>query len=322
MHDSMSGSGLNKILPGFDLALLLMLMLFGLSGLGKLTAKTDLPPGGVSHPQLTWDEMEHQLAAMTKQNEGLQERLEKKEAEASRLDKELVRAKAHKSGNHEAKAMLATAREMVRKLRNEVEHQKRVLRDLQRRSNELKKGEALVRNMHRDLERQTAILRQFEEQNKALSEEIARVQRDRLKEQVIRVESTPLISLMTNRKPVYVALANGTVSPIRKPFYNMQHKIEKAGKGQFERVVVASTNRRGETVEMAFTGGSAFSKALRDINPGHEYVALLVDSRSFETFRAVREVLRKRGIPFGWEPSVSSRIRFSADGQIIPEEID
>jgi len=131
-----------------------------------------------------------------------------------------------------------------------------------------------------------------------------------------------MISLMTNRKPVYVALANGTVSPVREPFYNKERKIEKAGKGQFESVVVASTNKRGETVEKALAGGSAFSKTLRDISPGHEYVALLVDSRSFEAFRAVREVLRERGIPFGWEPSVSSRIRFSADGQIIPEEID
>jgi hypothetical protein len=80
-------------------------------------------------------------------------------------------------------------------------------------------------------------------------------------------------------------------------------------------------NMVGETLDQALNEGSNFYHVLKEINPELQYAALLVDASSFEAFRTLRQVLREQNIPFGWEPISKTVFRFSAEGQLIGEEI-
>ena len=321
MQNLMNGNVLSKILPAFDLGLLLMLIMFGLTGLGKLTADADVTGSKAGRPNpTTLEEMGHQLKSVAAENDELQKRLDEAKAEVSDLEDRLNTAGACRLSDKRVKG----EKERIRKLQNELKKQKMVLDRLQPQVDEVKKEESLLKKMESDLRKLTKKLRHIEEQNRIFAEDIAKDRKELLMRPTptIRVESAPQVSMDTNRTPVYIALIKGTITPVLEPFYTQKERVEDLGGGRFERVVESTLKRGGETIDQALDRRSALAGVLKDINPEHDYVALLVDSESFNTFRAIREVLRSREIPFGWEPSAPAAIRFSAAGQIIGEEID
>ncbi len=209
-----------------------------------------------------------------------------------------------------------TDREESARLRNVLENLKN-----QRAALEQELGSLEPSGGHADDDEEA--LRRITRENEDLQKHIAALQSEIHGEgrPAIQVESTPLVNLATRRSPVHVALVGGKVAPLREPFYSMTLETAARGGGRFESVVKASRKQAGESVEESLAAGSAFMKLLEEIDARNQYVAFFVDGSSFEAFRSLRDELRKRGIPFGWEPSVASTIYFAATGQIIGEDL-
>jgi hypothetical protein len=72
--------------------------------------------------------------------------------------------------------------------------------------------------------------------------------------------------------------------------------------------------RRGGDAGQALAKDSDFMKVLDRVDPRTQYVFLLVDSRSFETFRAIRAELRRRNIENGWQPTEAETFNFVDSG--------
>lgn len=206
--------------------------------------------------------------------------------------------------------------------RREIENLRRTLEDLENQQAALlEELGSLARTRDQAADSQEA-LQKIARQNEDLQKEIAALGASRPVEgkSAIKVESTPLANLATRRSPVHVALVDGTVAPLREPFYSITLETAPRGEGRFESVMKASRKRTGESAKESLAAGSAFLKLLDEIDPRNQYVAFLVDSASFESFRSLRDVLRKRGIPLGWEPTRASTIYFSPAGQVIGED--
>lgn len=60
--------------------------------------------------------------------------------------------------------------------------------------------------------------------------------------------------------------------------------------------------RAGPSASEAFQPGSELFEWMKGIGPEREYMFMSMDAHSFETVRAVRTELRKRGMLVGWEP--------------------
>jgi len=112
------------------------------------------------------------------------------------------------------------------------------------------------------------------------------------------------------------------MAPVKEPYYSLKQVVESRGNGRFEAVIEATRTDAGETTDQALSPGSVFQHVLSDFIAEEEYLVLLVDSSSFETFRTVRQVIRERGLPYGWRPYQSHTIRFSDTGQMIGEQIE
>ena len=124
-------------------------------------------------------------------------------------------------------------------------------------------------------------------------ERLAEIQRERIQRPIVPINIAPLFSTDA-RQPVLVLLSQGTVTPVRPPYYSFT---------RFNNGTQATLSRRGDAVDRALAQGSDFQKLLGEIDTQKQYVFCIVDSSSFATFRAVREELRRREIPLGWDPS-------------------
>ncbi len=56
---------------------------------------------------------------------------------------------------------------------------------------------------------------------------------------------------------------------------------------------------------------------LAKLNPKRDAVFVLLDNRSFATYRKIRAIAQNRGFEIGWEPWSGDRIYFSTDGRTM-----
>ena len=207
-----------------------------------------------------------------------------------------------------AKARLEGARGSLDKLQDE----------MSRLDEELQRLLLVKRKFEQEKNRSEGLDKEIEELKKklaeklcnigALREEIAKIKRQPIERQLVRIDVTPRF-VPDARKPVFILLSQGTVTPVREPYYTFTQSGD---------VVQASLSRRGDSVDRALANRSDFQKLLGEINLRSQYVFLLVDSSSFETFRAVRAWLEQRKIPFGWEPNNYPDISWSPNGKVQP----
>ena len=101
-----------------------------------------------------------------------------------------------------------------------------------------------------------------------------------------------------DKLPVPVDLIHNRVIAVNKEGFKIQAKL--AGP------VTATRKSEGETIAQIRERGSAFAKMLDKMKPEKEYLAILLNADSFEMFREVRRIARKRGIDIGWEPADTS----------------
>ena len=85
---------------------------------------------------------------------------------------------------------------------------------------------------------------------------------------------------------------------------------------------VATLTRRGGNMSDALAKGSDFLKVVEGLDRKREYVFLVVDPASFETFRTIRAELRRRDIDSGWNPSYAVNFNFVAQGGADPGTVD
>lgn len=139
-------------------------------------------------------------------------------------------------------------------------------------------------------------------------------------QKVIPVSSTPLVASRTDKKAaLMIELVEGRVVPVKEPFYAFEAVPPIENNGRYERAIKGRRVQQGESLEQAQAQTSLFSRSLDDVNPQGEYVILLVHSDSFATFRTVREMLKKRGIGYGWEPGKGDTVVFSSRGtEVLP----
>jgi len=106
-----------------------------------------------------------------------------------------------------------------------------------------------------------------------------------------------------------VALIEGAVTPVEPPHYEFE---------QYANGRVATLKQPGDAVDHALAQESEFVKLIGKIDAKRQFVFLLVDGSSFETFRTVRAFLCKRDVPFGWYPLPDSTSVFSNDENGVP----
>lgn len=136
-------------------------------------------------------------------------------------------------------------------------------------------------------------------------------------QKVIPVYSAPLVVSRTDKKAaLMIEMVEGRVVLVKVPFYAFE-TVTFESNGHYEKAIKARRVQQGEGLEQARAQTSLFSRSLAEVNPREEYVILLVHSDSFATFRAVREMLRNRGIDYGWTPGKEDTIVFSSIGTPI-----
>jgi hypothetical protein len=65
------------------------------------------------------------------------------------------------------------------------------------------------------------------------------------------------------------------------------------------------------------TPGNWLESRLAKLNPKQDALFILLDNRSFSTYRKIRAIAQNRGFEIGWEPWSGDRIYFSSDGRTM-----
>lgn len=242
------------------------------------------------------DRVNKELEAVAHQLDRLRESLRDVERKQSQLERE----------GH----ALQAEREKLDQQRRQLEEQ---LRELAKKQRDLREEKAKIEQLRKELEELERQAREAAEANKQKREDIAREEsRRRAKPTLLRVETPPRAHAEADRKPVFIMLVDGTVTPVREPYYRFVD-LPDGSKG----VILA---QRGEDAGRALSAGSVFLELLNkiDAKKEKEYVFLLVDRSSFETFRAVRAEVRAWGIKNGWVPVSGPNIRYASSGGTDP----
>jgi hypothetical protein len=108
-----------------------------------------------------------------------------------------------------------------------------------------------------------------------------------------------MASAPVNKLPVPVELIHSQIAPLTRDFF----KFYMSGRRP---TYSATRSRRGETIEEAGKPDSLFGKFLSKLNPKREYLLLLVNADSFDSFYAVRELAMRAGVEVSWQPSDTS----------------
>jgi NADH dehydrogenase/NADH:ubiquinone oxidoreductase subunit G len=302
---------LKLLLPAFDLSLIITLILFTTAGQGELI---DEDKSNNIQNEYSWcsqSDIEDEINRMKY----------KKEQLLNELENEKANLREGSDSPESADSERAAAREKVNKLRQENDIQKKQLELLMKQKSESVNRLADYENIKQENAKLAKEIEDIENRNKIFKKEIAEASVP--PRQTINVESTPLINMKTERKRVYITIADGTVTPVCEPYYKISKEMLELGNGNFTQVEKASRHQNGETIDQAVKEGSAFLDFARQLRPDKEFVAMLVDSSSFETFRTIRKLLRKQGLAFGWHPTLSKSTLYftSTGGVVVGEEI-
>lgn len=311
---------ISRLLPGIDFGLLLVVLTCGMAGLQWLTGSSEATSDEHVVASTSPEDLTDQFNATQEELERLRLELERKQADAVRLRKELEQAEADRPDVDSTRARRGLAEEDLEKLRQSIERLGKELQQLQQEEGDLQQQKKRLEKLREDiaaiektLADLTADIDRFNRENEKLPQEIARLEKLPLNRSSVVVNFTPEFRSERNLRPVGVALTESTVAPIRTPYYTSS---------QVGMRIVESRVRMGDTVDQALAAGSDFSNLLNEIDPRKEYVYLYVDSSSFGTFRAVREALDKRKIPWGWEPWEGLTVIASSSGGLVPGRTD
>jgi DNA repair exonuclease SbcCD ATPase subunit len=316
------------VIPAFDCSLQVIVIMFATAGLAAMTAEED------PRPAMSRQEIEQEILVTSAKTQALSDMLHRERAEATGLEQDLEQARSRRADVAATRAALETGGKQVEELRRERESlQKRLQecgqrvsqfeqqrRDLERNQSDLAQKERQLEQNRRQAQQDRERLQQLQQQvaeldkqlqelgaaHAQLREKIAAEQRKAQAAPTVSVEAKPRFLSDTKREPVLFVIYQGTVTPVDKPHY----RFMPAGDGR----VAAIRDSAGETADQALTEGSAFLQAAAKIDRQKQFAALLVDKASFETFRTLRDELRKRQIMTGWEPLASPNLGLVAQG--------
>ncbi len=295
----------------------------GFSQLSRRTCANDDKEKQVVLPKV---ELKQQLNDLVVEKRMLQNKLTCKLAEVRKLKQELAAAKKLNRDNNSLESAKATQTQAKKKLDEplaKAEDKKKRLKELEEQKSILTNYLNKLKDVSEQRIQLAEELQKVKAKSLALKEKVVMAKGKLYDERTVSPESTPLVNLQTDRTPVYVALIKNTIVPVCEPYYKFSPLIMERGNGYFEKVTRVSRNDiGGEPIEQALFAGSDFAKFLKGIDLSKNFIALLVDSSSFEAFRNAREMLRNRSIPFGWIPCLSpSDFYFNSRGGVQVGEL-
>lgn len=281
------------IISVFDFFLCVVLVLYGTPCLQWFRAQSLISSRGSSNAD---------------PNEGLKEGLGGKKAEGDKLNEKIeqlvrmrpdigsleARRRQLEREQAERQAELSASLAKIRSLQGE---QERLERDKEQTDKDRQEAERLARELWEKEQELENLRRQIREAR-------AKAKRPEFQRPVVPVETTPIYDVEQTRSPMFVALIEGAVTPVQSPHYEF---------AQYANARVATLKQPGDAVDQALAQESEFVKLIGKVDARRQFLFLLVDNSSFETFRTVREFLRKRDVPFGWYPVPNSTIVFSND---------
>ncbi len=181
---------------------------------------------------------------------------------------------------------------------------------------ELKHLEQQIRELEAQLEKLRYDRRQIEQLKKKLAELLQRLEeagrryqdlqekiaaeKAKQVEEGFRVEVHPRVHMPQGLQREIVVIHQATITPVCEPYF--EQLFVPVGKPPVA-MQVAVLKQRGPATAEALRPGSEIMQWIDKLDPQRQYVFLFVDAASFETFRAVRALLQKRGIMCGWEPA-------------------
>ena len=328
-------------LPCVDFGLLLIVIMFGTAGLGWLTTCPNIQADGRDRPNTTKEEISGELLDKCSIRDQLSLKLDAKSKEASEVEEQLEAAKAalpdfallQSDRNDvmqlleefatEASRVRSSLQELGRKYWTSEKDRKRLEEEQKQLEQQLQELEAKLHELlkrQRDLDEEKDRIKRFQEEISRIEKQLeeANEANANLREQIARaskpvvprsylIEMTPRISDRGNRNAEFVLLNQGTVTPVRKPYY----AITEHDNG----LTIASLSYRGDNAAKSIANGSDFDKLLDNINRRSEYVFFVVDDESYETFRTVRAECQRRKIDCGWDPSNTVNFNFGSSGR-------
>ena len=235
------------------------------------------------------DQVTRELGACRNQAAGLKESLQK-------LDEQY-------GASEEDRKRLEEERKELEQQLDELEKK---LEDLLKRQKDLGKEKQRIETFQENIAETDQQLKDAQDANRQAQDQIDVMSRPAVPKDFL-VETTPRFQAERDREAVFVLINQGTVTPVIEPYY----RITKEPNGATRK----SLSYRGDNAPQSLAAGSEFIKFLDGINKRKQYIFMVVDSKSFETFRTIRAELRRRQIDCGWEPSNAVNFRFSSTGQ-------
>lgn len=237
---------------------------------------------------------EADLETLQAARQRLLEQLERLREEQARLRAAL---KAAEQENRLADEDRGRLRDSLSRLQREIEKLQAQIEELEAQLKKLQYDREQMEKLQKELE---DLRRELEKARKPyvdLQEQIGKTKAEREKPAVV-IDVPPRLVAPGDLKREIVVITQATVTPVDEPYYQPVYGEVPGGRVQTGFRFV----RCGAAANDALRGGSDFLRWLDTIDRNSQYVSMLVDSASLETFRAVREELRKRKIKSGWEP--------------------
>jgi len=102
--------------------------------------------------------------------------------------------------------------------------------------------------------------------------------------------------------PITIKLVKNRVVPMMEPFYNVRRgKLKLALTGESVDGVIISRVHDGESAANAIRPGGLLDTLLSNADPKKKYFRLLVCADSVSAFRAIPEVISRRGFAYSWD---------------------
>lgn len=310
-------TGSRLLLTIIDVTVLLIMLIFGTGGMIWLS-NSPYTIGCIYKNPIDLDKISKEKARLgqLKYNyEDLKNRLSDANSRTEQLKKSLDELK--KPDIERCRVRYKQVKQKVKNLQLEIDRIQELI------STQVSHDKALAREKNRVIAERKEIaeaserLKEAKKRKYTLTKQISALKPRKEIEKTIKIDSTPLAKIIKGKYPVYIGLIKGTVTPIREPYYEKDYEIRKKRDGEFESVLKFSRKKLGQPIEKIESEESELKNILREIKRETQYVALLVDNSSFDTFRYVRKVLIEEKIPFGWEPSTESTLWFTAGGQRV-----
>ena len=281
----------NLIFTVLDVAINLIVALFGMGGLLYLESGLSSATPAAASSALSDEELDHRLGQASRANEDLRPQIA---TAAQQADNRLATLERRIKNRPDLPGSRHARDRIVHEVRTSRDEASRLDEDLRRLlliAGEVEREERKDATSSRKADELKARLVEKLHRVDAAREEIARIQHEEIRRPIIRTDIAPRFSTDT-RQPVFVLVNRGTVTPIRPPYYAVEDR---------ENRIVARLVSRGETLDRALKAGSAFRSLVDQVDPQKQYIFLLVDSASFEAFLRTREWLQQHNIACGWD---------------------